>query len=71
MRRPAEAEMEGRACRERDTFGYLRRYTLGLGLLWTLVIAALTVYSFLSFRQRALGDAAFFSFSANSPFFLF
>jgi polar amino acid transport system substrate-binding protein len=49
--------MEGRACRERDTFGYLRRYTLGLGLLWTLVIAALTVYSFLSFRQRALGDA--------------
>jgi hypothetical protein len=47
----------GKARQGQDTFRYLRRYTLGLGLLWTLVIAALTVYSLLSFRQRALGEA--------------
>lgn len=47
----------GKACQGPDTFRYLRRYTLGLGLLWTVVIVALMGYSLLSFRQRAHGEA--------------
>jgi GGDEF domain-containing protein/chemotaxis receptor (MCP) glutamine deamidase CheD len=54
--RPGEG-MRGERHREKYSLSYLRRYTLGLGLLWTVAIAALTVYSVLSLRERAVGEA--------------
>ena len=57
IRRPSEEERVGKACQGQDTFRSLRRYTLGLGLFWTLVIAALTFSCFLPFRQQALDES--------------